>query len=155
MAAYADLDYATSLYGAEYINASIDRDGDDAITAADTDLAEAMFDVVTAEMNSYFVGRVSLPLANPPLDLKMRCVDIFIYRMCTDAGTLSEIKKARFEAAIAWLTLVATNKVKLTTLDGSSTGANAVASARLTTAAYQSLDDGSRRFSRSALKDVL
>jgi phage gp36-like protein len=152
--AYADLDYANGLYGPDYITPSVDRDGDGEITSEDEALAEAMFDVVTAEMNSYFVGRVPLPLETVPLDLKMRCVDIFVYRMCTDAGTLSDIKKERFKAAIDWLTLVATNKVKLT-VDGASVGATKNASATLTVAKYQDLDCGARRFTRKALKDVL
>ncbi len=154
MDAYADLDYARGLYGPDYIDPSVDRDGDNEITSEDEALAAAMFDVVTAEMNSYFVGRVPLPLETIPLDLKMRCVDIFVYRMCTDAGTLSEIKKDRFKAAIDWLTLVATNKVKLT-VEGASVGTTKNAAASIATAKYAELDCGSRRFTRRALKGVI
>jgi phage gp36-like protein len=111
MTAYADIAFATRLYGASYITTSFDRDNDGAVDTADVEL---MFDIVTAEINSYLVGRIEMPLTTVPLDLKMRCVDMCIYRMCPDAATATLEKTKRFETAIEWLKAVRDNKIKLT-----------------------------------------
>lgn len=153
MAAYADIDFATSLYGEDYVKVSFDRDGDGEI---DTVATEMVFEVVSSEIDSYLVGRVPLPLTDVPLDLKMRCVDLCIYRMCPDAARLTEEKKARFEAAISYLKMVARNEVKLTFDSAPAAGTHLTQRARIVTQEEACSDqDGSRMFSRRKLRGLL
>jgi phage gp36-like protein len=109
-----------------------------------------MLEVVSAEADSYMVGRVGpLPLENVPLDLKMRCIDLAIYRMCPSADRLTNEKVDRFKAAIEWFKMVAENKIKLA-VSGEAVAGSLTQKARLTTAneAACEQDEGSRWFSR-------
>jgi len=155
VAAYATIADATALYGTDYVTVAFDRDGDGSI---DTTAAELMLEVVSAEMDSFFVGRVEpLPISPVPLDLKMRCIDLAIYRMCPDAARLTEEKTKRFDAAQAWLKMVAKGEIKLTHDSAAVTGANLAQRARVVTAATAdgSQGDDTRWFSRKRLKSVL
>lgn len=150
MAAYADIAFATQLYGASYITTAFDRDGDGEIDTLD---AELMFEIASAEIDSFLVGKIEMPLTTVPLDLKMRCVDIAVYRMCPDAATATVEKRTRFEAAQKWLEMVATNRIKLTAapLTGEPlTGAHLTQRATVVTAAAAHYDqqENSRWFSR-------
>lgn len=151
--AYATIDFAVQLYGVDYVTVAFDRDNDGVI---DTIATEAMLEIVSAEIDSYLVGRVPLPLTNVPLDLKMRCVDMAIYRMCPDAARLTTEKTDRFKAAESWLKMVARNEIKLT-YEGASTGTHLTERARIVTAtaAHSEQETDARWFSRENLKDVL
>jgi phage gp36-like protein len=154
--AYADADFAITLYGEDYVLTALDRDQDRVV---DTALAEAMFDVCSAEMDSFFMGRVPLPLdvSKIPLDLKMRCVDLVMYRASSDAASMSTIKETRFKAAQEWLQMVAANKIKLTYGSESVAGPHLVEQARVVTAATAHYEQTceARRFSRKNLKGIL
>lgn len=148
MAAYADIAFATQLYGEDYVTTSFDRNNDGEIDTAD---AELMLEIVSAEIDSYLVGRVApLPLSPVPLDLKMRCVDIAIYRMCPDAGRLTTEKTDRYKAALEWLKMVADNRIKLTSEGAKVTDASLTQKARVIPAvtAYQDQEVDARWFRR-------
>jgi phage gp36-like protein len=66
-------------------------------------------------INGYLLGRVTLPLAIVPEDVKLACVDIAVYRMCPNAVALTEQKKERNEMALQWLKDVKSGKVHLNT----------------------------------------
>jgi phage gp36-like protein len=140
MAAYADIAFATSLYGSDYVTVAFDRDNDGVV---DTVAAELMFDIVSAEIDSFLVNKVPMPLTEVPLDLKMRCVDLCIYRMCPEASRLTTEKIDRFKAAQKWLEMVAEGVIKLTADGAALTGANKNQKATLTTAATAAQDQES------------
>ncbi len=154
MAAYADIDFAISLYGEDYVTVAFDRDGDGEI---DDTATEMVFEIVSSEIDSYLVGRIALPLTNVPLDLKMRCVDLCIYRMCPDAARLSEEKTKRFDAAISYLKMVARGEVKLTYDGASAAGTHLTQRARIVTQedADGEQGDNSRWFNRRSRRGVL
>jgi len=154
VAAYFTIADAVGLYGEDYVTVSADRDNDGEI---DTALAEGMAEIVSAEADSYMMGRVPLPLENVPLDLKMHCIDIWIYRMSPDAATASIMKEKRFDAAIKWFEMVARGQIKLTYQGEPAVGANKVQSAYVVTANQALSDqlDGARRFSRKRLAGLL
>lgn len=144
---YASLADANLLYGTEYVTMAFDRDRDSAV---DTGLAELMFRLATTEIDSFLVGRVPLPLDPVPLDVMMRCVDIAIYRACPSAAQLTEEKTKRFDAAQAWLTMVAKGEIKLTNNEGGSAGTHLTNRADLVTAesAYYEQVEGARWFGK-------
>jgi phage gp36-like protein len=148
--AYATQADAELLYGSDYVTVAFDRDGDGVI---DSGLPELLFDIATAEINSFLAGRVPLPLSTVPSDVMMRCVDIAIYRACPSAAELTEEKTTRFKAAHDWLKMVAANEIKLTD-DGDSLGTHLTQRARIITGAnsYYEQDEGSRYFSREIRK---
>lgn len=154
MAAYADIAFATSVYGEDFVTTSFDRNNDGIIDTTDVEL---MFEIVTAEIDSYLVGRVPLPLTTVPLDLKMRCVDLCIYRMCPDASRATTEKTERYKAAIAWLELVAANKIRLTVDHEKATGTHETMKATIITAAtaMQDQECNARWFDRRRTKQVL
>ncbi len=154
MAAYADIAFATSAYGSDYVTVSFDRDNDGVIDTADVEL---MFEIVSAEIDSFLVGKVPMPLVAVPLDLKMRCVDLCIYRMCPDASRLTTEKTERFKAAQKWLEMVAEGVIKLSAEGAALTGANLNQRATITTAAtaLQDQEAGARWFKRDRVNRVL
>ena len=154
--AYADADFAVTLYGEDYVLTSLDRDQDGVV---DTILAAAMFDVCSSEIDSFFQGRVPLPIdpTRIPLDLKMRCVDLVMYRAASDPATMSTIKETRFKAAQEWLQMVAKNQIKLSYAAEPATGTHLTQRAEVVTAkaAHYEQTSEARRFSRKNLKGIL
>lgn len=147
MAAYATIAFATSVYGSDYVTVSFDRNNDGTIDTVDTEL---MLEIVSAEIDSFLVGKVPLPLTEVPLDLQMRCIDLCVYRMCPDASRLTTEKTERFKAAQKWLEMVAEGKIKLAADGTALTGANLNQRATLTTAAtaLQDQETDARWFKR-------
>ncbi len=154
MAAYADIAFATSVYGENYVTTSFDRNNDGDIDTADVEL---MFEIVSAEIDSFLVGKVAMPLSPIPLDLKLRCVDLCIYRMCPDASTLTTEKIDRFKAAQTWLQMIARNEIKLTSAGEATTGTHLTQRATLITQseAMQEQECGARWFQRDRSNRVL
>ncbi len=106
---YATLQDAITLYGETYVFTSVDRDDDGAADEAITPaLAQA-----SSEMDSYIQARYTLPLPSTPDVLVRFCVDIAIYQVSENAGSLTEEKRKRYEDAIKWLTNLAKNVVQL------------------------------------------
>ncbi len=153
--AYASAAYAVELYGLDYVLTSFDLDQDGSVDEA---LADMMLEVASSEMDSFFQGRVPLPIPEDkvPLDLKMRCVDIAIYRAATDPLRASVIKETRFKAAQDWLKMVARNEIKLS-FEGASLGTHLTQRAETVIAAraHREQDPDARRFSRKRLKGIL
>lgn len=144
---------AVDLYGADYVITSADRDGDGALELAPFTRALA---VATAEVLGYLVGRVALPLdlATYPQFRKLT-IDCAIYHSCPTADVLTDEKKARYAAAIAYLEKVATGRVVLV-LDSPAgpEPAPRVSSAETSPAQelYYQADTGARTFSRERLR---
>lgn len=94
----------------------------DALTLAVNRLNQALDDA-SAEIDG-FIGRL-LPLPNPPPPvIKLRCIDIALYRLFGggDAGDLERI----YREAIAWLRDVADGKIAFTDDDGADQDGNDV-----------------------------
>lgn len=153
--AYATKDDAIALYGADYVTTSLDRDRDGVIGSSDEAIGETMFTYVDSEIDSFLAGRVSYDRDDPPLDIKLRAIDIWIYRLCTDPASASELKKTRFDAAMLWLAMVAKGQIKLTK-DGETTGVTKSNAATVVTANEQLSElSSARRFSRDRVKGLL
>ncbi len=158
MAAYADQQFAIDCYGLEYVTVSCDRNRDGTIDSAAFALA---LDIATAKINSALLGRVPLPLAEVPLDVKIYCVDLAIYDMCPSASVRTEEKTKRYDAAQSWLKRVADNKIKLA-IGGSAAPAPA-AGPHLTAspetvesvAQIDEIREGARDYTRESLKGLL
>lgn len=161
MTAYADTDYGIALYGPDYITVSFDRDQDGILGAGDLAAAALMFDVVTARFNGILLGRVPLPFAEVPLDIKKYCVDVVVYEMCPTQSTRTEEKIKRKDDAESWLRAVRDNKVKFA-VGGADEPASANAphltQGPATVTAEQStfeMDPGAREYTREKLKGTL
>ena len=151
MAAYATEAYAIQMYGADYVTLAFDRDGDG---VSDAGVADLWLDIATDEINARLAGKVALPVTTVPRILKVRCVDIAIYRASPSASELTEEKKARYKAAMDWLEAIADNKVKLTDDNGVPLAAHLTQRVTLVTGqdAYAQQASGVRYFSREVRK---
>lgn len=156
--AYHTLQDAIDLYGTTYVTVSCDRDGDGSV---DTAAFEAMSDVVAAMINGYLLGRVPLPLAEVPKDLKKYSIDITIYELCPSQSVRTEEKTKRYDAAMSWLRAVKDNKIKLTVggadAPAAATGAHLTAGPAVvpaSTAVFE-IESGSRDYTRDKLKGLL
>jgi phage gp36-like protein len=112
--AYATTAEAIDLYGDDYILASVDRD-DDGVADA-TAFSDAL-DQATSELNSYIAVRYDLPLSTVPAVLTRFCIDIAVYIASSSAVELTDEKKERYKAAIAWAKGVAKGDISLGTDD--------------------------------------
>lgn len=148
--AYATPADATARYGADYVITSCDRDGDGLLdTATFTQALEDASDWI----DSYLIGRYDLPLVNAPRRLIKICIDIAIFEMSPDAGTMTTLKADRFKAAQEYLTQVAKGELRLARDGQKSTGANLPGSATIITRKTQKAErvSGSRRYTRDKL----
>lgn len=81
--------------------------------AVDVEVAQQGLDDAAAEIDGYLAGRYELPLPTPVRLLSMYCCDIAVYRLATGKRQLTEDMVHRYEAAIAYLKLVAAGKAGL------------------------------------------
>jgi phage gp36-like protein len=66
----------------------------------------------SAEIDGYLVGRVALPLANPPAVLTVHCCTIALYRLLGSAA--DENTRKAYELVCAYLAKVADGRIALT-----------------------------------------
>lgn len=153
MAAYATVADAELIYGSAVIATYCDRDGDGDIDGSSFD---KHLEIASREMDGYLLGRYPLPLNAPPENFKKLCIDIAIYNAAGAAPVLTKTMEDRYKAAIEYMKLIATNKVKLATSDDA-TSPNASNSPRTLTRKGQAglVQPGARTFSRKSTKGIL
>lgn len=151
MAVYATLAQAQALYGTSYIAVACDRDNSGAV---DTDSFNKHLSTASREMDAYLLGRYPLPLATPPEHFQKLCVDIAVYNGTPTADVCSEQIKDRHKAAIEYMKLIATNKVKLE-LATDATAVNASQETTLQTRHTLQLMSGSREMRRENLRKLM
>jgi phage gp36-like protein len=82
------------------------------LDAVNTDVLNTSLTDASAEIDGYLAGQVALPLTIVPNILRVYCIDMARYRLQhTEAD---EQVKARYDAAIAYLKMVAKGDVRLT-----------------------------------------
>jgi phage gp36-like protein len=108
--AYATESSLDMQYGTAAVTVAADRDGDG---TRDTGVIDAAISDAEDEIDSYLGVVYSLPLTSTPDILSRVCGDIALYRMCSDAGTLTDEMRRRYDDAIAWLSKVASGKATL------------------------------------------
>lgn len=110
--AYATQTNAETLYGAEYVLISADRDKDD---VADAAAITAALESASDRIDSYLakvIPQDELPLASPGEHIKTFTIDIALYRLSPDSGgAYTKEKRVRYEDAIKWLEQVAEGKL--------------------------------------------
>lgn len=113
MTAYATVTEAEGFYGARLISSVCDRDDDGVV---DTASFERQLAVATQQMDGYLLGRYPLPLSPtylvPDIFAKV-CTDIAVYNSAHDGAVRSAEMRLRFEDAIAYMTKIARNEIKL------------------------------------------
>lgn len=108
--AYATYQDAIELYGADYVLTSVARSGVDDVAALTKALVNA-----SSEIDSYIAQQQAVPLVEPyPQIVSQHCIDIAIYR-ASEAGSVTDEKRLRYEDAIRWLRDVAKGLISLTT----------------------------------------
>lgn len=151
MAAYATIAQATEIYGLAYLTIACDRDSDGVL---DTDDFNKQLDIATRQMNAYLLGRYALPLATPPEHFQKLCTDIAVHNCAATNDVATDKMEARYDEAIEYMKLIATNKVKLETAVDATTG-NAAATASIQTDSVIKIGAADRRFTRTDLKSLM
>jgi phage gp36-like protein len=149
---YASITDAIALRGADYVTVSCDRDRDGVL---DTEAFELALQAASNKVDGYFMGRVrGWPWAVVPALVRQYTVDLAIYDACTDPSVLTEIKKDRYHEAIEYLDAVAKGRIKLTTDESESGGANLAQSSTTVTASRASslMSSCARVFTREKLR---
>lgn len=107
---YATVDDAKKLYGEDYVLVASDRDADG---TEDADPVARAFEDASSEIDSYLSQRYDVPVSPTPAILRRICVDIAVYQIGPEAGTLTEEKRKRYEDAVRWLRDVSAGKAGL------------------------------------------
>jgi len=81
--------------------------------SVNAEIAQQGLDDASAEIDGYLASRYELPLPTPVRLLILYCCDIAVYRLATGKRQLTEDMVHRYEAAIAYLKLVASGKAGL------------------------------------------
>lgn len=151
--AYATVQDALDRYAEDYVVTSCDRDEDGIL---DTASFEQALDDATDWIDSYLVGRVTLPLTVVPRRLIRICVDVAIFESSESADTMTTLKQDRFNRAKEFMEAVAANKLKLVRDGANTAGRNKPASATIVTQHTQrdEREPGARRFSRDKLRNL-
>jgi len=152
--AHASIQDAIDLYGTDYVTVSCDRDRDGVL---DTDTFELCLLAASNKIDGLFHGRVKgWPWAVIPAHVRQYAVDIAIYTACTDPSTLTEQKTTRYHEALEYCRAVATGKIKLTTDESESAGANIAQSVQTVTQtqATSLLTSCAREFTREKLRGL-
>lgn len=119
--AYATTKDAIDLYGALYALSAVTRDA----SANKNSLDKALEDA-SSEIDSYLAVLYTVPVSPVTGIMQRFCIDIAIYVASSNAGSVTEEKRKRYEDAIAWLRMVAAGKIEIpsTTPPEPSAGAN-------------------------------
>lgn len=83
------------------------------VGSVNAEIAQQGLDDASAEIDGYLASRYELPLPAPVRLLSLYCCDIAVYRLATGKRQLTEDMVHRYEAAIAYLKLVASGKAGL------------------------------------------
>ena len=75
---------------------------------------DAAIEAATVEIDSYVMARHRLPLPDAlAARLKNRCVDIAMYHLASSVSGGDDLKRRRYEDAVAWLAMLARGEVVL------------------------------------------
>lgn len=145
--AYATVQNAIDRYGEQYVITSCDRDNDGDLDTAAFELA---LDDATDMMDSYLIGRYTLPLDSVPRVFIKYCCDIAIFFLSENAGTMTNEKRDRMTRATTWLEQVGEGKRRLVRAGEASSSKNHTLAAQISTQHDQSTERayGSRRWTR-------
>lgn len=148
--AYATVTDATSRYGEDYITTSCDRDNDGDLDAA---AFEQALEDATDFIDSYLIGRYTLPLDEVPNVFVKFCVDIAVFFVSETAGTMTNEKRDRMARATTWLEQVGEGKRRLVKSGEKASSKNHTQSAQLSTQKDQRSERacGSRRWTRDLI----
>ena len=116
-------------YGQDALDLAFARAGDLANPAA---VSQALDDA-SDEIDTYLMGRYSLPLDPVPPVLTRLCVDMALYHG-SDLAALTDERRTRYEDAVALLTRISEGKVSLEGVAGqtpASSGASFVSNDRI------------------------
>lgn len=81
----------------------------------DSAAVAAAIEAATVEIDSYVMARYRLPLADElAARLKNRCVDVAMWHLSMSTSGDDDLKRKRYDDAIAWLKMLAMGKVVLT-----------------------------------------
>lgn len=108
-------------YGQNRFALLADHDND---SATDDDMAAAAIAGAEAEIDSYVGHRFAMPLpgivsnVDPslntvPENIRLRSVDIAVYRLAKDHDQLTKERRARYDDAIKWLRALSKGQVSL------------------------------------------
>lgn len=110
---YATLDDMETRYSAAQLIQLTDDAGAGVINVA---AVQAALDDAAVEINSYVAAVYALPLTQPEPNLTRYACDVAFYFLHRDLAP--EAVKDRYDAAIAWLKLLAQGKTRLTANGG-------------------------------------
>lgn len=97
-------------YGQEDLLVVADRDNDGNV---DPDVVDEALADATAEIDTWLAAKYDLPLPSTPSVLVRLCVDITIYRLSSEAGLASEMRRQRYEDAVRLLKGIAKGEASL------------------------------------------
>jgi phage gp36-like protein len=145
--AYATVQDALDRYGSDYVITSCDRDGD---ASLDTSALEQALDDATDFIDSFLIGRYTLPLLSTPAAFKKFCCDIAIFFVSENAGTMTNEKRDRYKRAEEWMCAVSEGKRRLVDAGTAASGPNKTQSATIIPQIEQKDERtcGSRRWTR-------
>jgi phage gp36-like protein len=151
--AYATAQDALDRYDEDYVIVSCDRDGDGALDTASFELA---LDDASDWIDSYLIGRYTLPLTVIPRRFIRICIDVAIFESSESADTMTQLKRDRFDRAKEFMEAVAAGKLRAVRDGIKATGANKPGSATIITQRTQrdEREHGSRLFSRDKLRNM-
>lgn len=110
MAAYATQADMISRFGPDQLVELTDR-ADPPAGAIDTTALDLALNDAESEINSYIVGRYTLPLANPPQVLNRMACDMARYYLAADRT--DEVIVQRYQDAVKFLQAVSQGKASL------------------------------------------
>lgn len=108
--AYATAQNIIDRYGEQELLLVADRDNDG---ISDVDVIATALNDSTDEINVYVASNYTLPLDPVPSVLVRICVDITMYRLATNAGTLTDEKKERYKSCVSMLDRIASGKLSI------------------------------------------
>lgn len=112
--AYATVEDAILMYGEGTVVVCCDRNLDGAL---DTSSFQSHLDNASSQMDAFLLGRYPLPLTTNGIEVpgyfKQACVDIALYNATPTADVATLQIKTRRDDAIALLTMIAKNTLKL------------------------------------------
>lgn len=151
--AYATAQDALDRYDEDYVVVSCDRDGDGVLDTASFELALAD---ASDWIDSYLMGRYTLPLTVIPRRFIRICIDVAIFESSETADTMTTLKQDRFKRAQEFMEAVAAGKLRAVRDGVNTTSRNKPGSAAIITQHTQrdEREHGSRLFSRDKLRNM-
>lgn len=133
--AYATQQNCIDRYGTDIVTVATDHDGNGVI---DNSVLQRALDDATATINSYVAGLPGFPFEVTPDSFEKLCCEMALYNASFTANTVTEEQRTRYDDALKYLTLVAQQKIRLSTGAGqniveSNATANIISSERIFT----------------------